>query len=432
MHNNNSNNEYYLKFLTIPANDNNETPITSVSTTYNNINTACPSNQNIIQSTHQFISPLPQDEIQQTQQQQPIIATSVNYNFNHNLAIRHNSAKKLTAKTNISFNHNNKSFKEQNKVKHKETITTNSSKNNTKPIQIHNKKLQKVQETLSSYPPEHKQTIQYQQTINQNNKKGFKSSVDDYLNRRHLQEIERLKKMQKEKEKKEKEVYCFAPKISEKSKRIVNNLIKKEERLSLLNQSSQHSVNQNNETKNTNFSHLLDNDFSYSIYNQEQNQQLQGNSNNNVSFNNNSIFQNELNTSNVYNNPNHNQIQNSNSNKNNSKQIQQTKAKRNVANYKDMSNKKNGVVNQSEFKNNLNQQSCNDNNNTDFINDNNGMHYRQFDYGEQNELISKVSNYLNNGEKISNINFKLDSNSRDYVIDRIKALQQMSNGKSFN
>ena len=427
MHNNNTNNEYYLKFLTIPANENNETPITSVSTTYNNINTAYPSNQNQ-NITHQFISPLPQDEVQQVQQQ-PIIATSVNYNFNHNLAIRHNSAKKLTTKTNTSFNHNNKSFKEQNKVKHKETITTNSNKK-TKPIQISNKKQQKVQETLSSFP-EHKQTIQYQQTINQSNKKGFKSSVDDYLNRRHLQEIERLKKMQKEKEKKEKEVYCFAPKISEKSKRIVNNLIKKEERLSLLNQSSQHSVNQNNETKNTNFSHLLDNDFSYSIYNQEQNQQLQGNSNNNVSFNNNSIFQNELNTSNVYNNPNHNQIQNNNSNKKNTKQIQQTKTKRNVNNYKDMSNKKNGVVNQSEFKNNLNQQNNNDNN-TDFINDNNGMHYRQFDYGEQNELISKVSNYLNNGEKISNINFKLDSNSRDYVIDRIKALQQMSNGKSFN
>ena len=427
MHNNNTNNEYYLKFLTIPANENNETPITSVSTTYNNINTAYPSNQNQ-NITHQFISPLPQDEVQQVQQQ-PIIATSVNYNFNHNLAIRHNSAKKLTTKTNTSFNHNNKSFKEQNKVKHKETITTNSNKN-TKPIQINNKKQQKVQETLSSFP-EHKQTIQYQQTINQSNKKGFKSSVDDYLNRRHLQEIERLKKMQKEKEKKEKEVYCFAPKISEKSKRIVNNLIKKEERLSLLNQSSQHSVNQNNETKNTNFSHLLDNDFSYSIYNQEQNQQLQGNSNNNVSFNNNSIFQNELNTSNMYNNPHHNQIQNNNSNKKNTKQVQQTKTKRNVNNYKDMSNKKNGVVNQSEFKNNLNQQNSNDNN-TDFINDNNGMHYRQFDYGEQNELISKVSNYLNNGEKISNINFKLDSNSRDYVIDRIKALQQMSNGKSFN
>ena len=94
------------------------------------------------------------------QQQQPIIATSINYNFNHNLAIRNNSAKKLTAKTSISFNHsshNNKSFKERSKPRTKETITNNSNKV-AKSIQVHNKKQQKLQESSHS---ENKRTIQY-------------------------------------------------------------------------------------------------------------------------------------------------------------------------------------------------------------------------------------------------------------------------------
>jgi hypothetical protein len=255
-------------------------------------------------------------------------------------------------------------------------------------------------------------------------------------------------------EKEKKEQFCFVPKISNKSKHIVSNLIKKEKQFDIFNHNSNNHMNayvnvnqqQNVETKTTNFSHLLDNDFSYSYINQDPIQ-----FNNNINLNNNSIFQNEFNISNsnqqCNNNNNNNQNQmninvqqlpfqitsvTSNSNAQTPSQQSTQKKKRMINNYKDLYFPLQNKMN-TEHKKSVssfhNKPPMTYRTESHYYNK--GM-YQQFDYGEQNELISKVSNYLNSGERIHNMNFKLDSNSRDFILDRIKVIQQLHTQNNYN
>ena len=52
--------------------------------------------------------------------------------------------------------------------------------------------------------------------------------------------------------------------------------------------------------------------------------------------------------------------------------------------------------------------------------------YQQFDYGDQNKLIATVSNYLNNNPQSiqTSDNFKLDNETREFALERLKALHQ--------
>ncbi|MCQ2820544.1 MAG: hypothetical protein MJ252_25040, partial [archaeon] len=59
----------------------------------------------------------------------------------------------------------------------------------------------------------------------------YEVDSDVYLNRRHMQELERIQKFKTERLKKEKEEFSFKPKINSKSKKIVKNLVKKEDNL---------------------------------------------------------------------------------------------------------------------------------------------------------------------------------------------------------
>ena len=159
-----------------------------------------------------------------------------------------------------------------------------------------------------------------------------KSSVDNYLNRRHMQELEKLKRMQIEREKKEREIYSFAPKISNKSKKIVANIIRNE------------SYTQNN-------------------------------------YNNDNIL------------------------------LQEEKPYVNQVNYYNEDN-------YNQYNNYANEQYQNT--------------YQQYDYGEQNKLIQTVSNYLNsNTNNPSNDNYKLDSETREFAMERLKALQQRINNNNY-
>jgi hypothetical protein len=422
--NNIQNNTYYTKFLTGTTNNAN-TPIT-------------PSSINAIT----FIPISSSNKHEHNAVQPPL---TMNYNFNQQIIPRPNSERKLRMKSSSSLHDNkvvvfNSNNKNKSKLKSNKLLHNNNNNNNT-----HNKPT-----TVVKPKYEHtKSKTQYHHT----HIKGYKSSVDDYLNRRHLQEIEKIKNLQMEKEKKEQ--FCFVPKISNKSKHIVSNLIKKEKQFDIFNHNSNNNnhmnahmnVNQqqNVETKTTNFSHLLDNDFSYSYINQDPVQ-----FNNNLNLNNNSIFQNEFNISNSNqqcNNNNNNQNQmninvqqlpfqitsvTSNSNAQTPSQQSTQKKKRMINNYKDLyfplQNKMNTEHKKSvsSFHNKPPMTYR-----TESHHYSKGM-YQQFDYGEQNELISKVSNYLNSGERIHNMNFKLDSNSRDFILDRIKVIQQLHTQNNYN
>ena len=421
--NNIQNNTYYTKFLTGTTN-NVDTPITTSSI---NAITFIPMSSNNKHEHNVIQSPL-----------------TMNYNFNQQIIPRPNSERKLRMKSSSSVNDNkvivfNANNKNKSKLKSNKLLHNNNNNNNT-----HNKPTTVIKSKNEHIKPK---TQNYHTHI-----KGYKSSVDDYLNRRHLQEIEKIKNLQMEKEKKEQ--FCFVPKISNKSKYIVSNLIKKEKQFDIFNHNNNNNhinmnmnthinVNQqqNVETKTTNFSHLLDNDFSYSYINQDPVQ-----FNNNLNLNNNSIFQNEFNISNQQCNNNQNQMNinnvqqlpfqitsvTSNSNAQTPSQQSTQKKKRMINNYKDLYYPHQDKMNTEHKK------SVSSFHNkppvtyrTESHNYSKGM-YQQFDYGEQNELISKVSNYLNSGERIHNMNFKLDSNSRDFILDRIKVIQQLHTQNNYN
>ena len=419
--NNIQNNTYYTKFLTGTTNNAN-TPIT-------------PSSINAIT----FIPISSSNKHEHNAVQPPL---TMNYNFNQQIIPRPNSERKLRMKSSSSLHDNkvvvfNSNNKNKSKLKSNKLLHNNNNNNNT-----HNKPT-----TVVKPKYEHtKSKTQYHHT----HIKGYKSSVDDYLNRRHLQEIEKIKNLQMEKEKKEQ--FCFVPKISNKSKHIVSNLIKKEKQFDIFNHNSNNYMNahvnvnqqQNVETKTTNFSHLLDNDFSYSYINQDPIQ-----FNNNINLNNNSIFQNEFNISNSNQQCNNNNNQNqmninvqqlpfqitsvtSNSNAQTPSQQSTQKKKRMINNYKDLYFPLQNKMN-TEHKKSVssfhNKPPMTYRTESHYYNK--GM-YQQFDYGEQNELISKVSNYLNSGERIHNMNFKLDSNSRDFILDRIKVIQQLHTQNNYN
>ena len=381
--NNLQNSTYYTKFLTGTTN-NADTPIT-------------PSSINAI-----TYIPISSHNKQEHNSPQPPL--SINYNFNQHIIPRPNSERKLRMKSNSALTDN------------KITIFNSNNKNKSK---VKSNKLLHNNNTHIK-PNATKSKAQYHTHI-----KGYKSSVDDYLNRRHLQEIEKIKNLQMEKEKKEQ--CCFVPKISNKSKHIVSNLIKKEKQFDMFNHNNNHlnmNINQQNvETKTTNFSHLLDNDFSYSYIHQDPVQ-----FNNNLNVNNNSIFQNDFNASNQQSNQMNINVQHlpfqitavtSNSNAHTPSQQSTQKKKRIINNYKDLYF--------TQDKNNSKQMKVVSHNKPmSYRTESHGKGmYQQFDYGEQNELISKVSNYLNSGERIHNMNFKLDSNSRDFILDRIKVIQQL-------
>lgn len=209
------------------------------------------------------------------------------------------------------------------------------------PTNLSNKKMQpKIQNTNET-----NNSVLNTSNISQNTKHKSNtrtsytnSSVDNYLNRRHMQELEKLKRMQIEREKKEREIYSFAPKISNKSKKIVANIIRNE------------SYTQNN-------------------------------------YNNDNLL------------------------------LQEEKPYVNEVNYY---NEDNNYVNYNQY-NNYNDEQYQNN-------------YQQYDYGDQNKLIQTVSNYLNNNTNSNNPpndNYKLDNETREFAMQRLKALQQRINNNYY-
>lgn len=79
-----------------------------------------------------------------------------------------------------------------------------------------------------------------------------KPEIGGYLNRRHVQELERLKKFKEERNRKEREEFSFKPKISTKSKTIAKSLVND-------NQASYTYCNVNSNMNTNNSRSFLDN-----------------------------------------------------------------------------------------------------------------------------------------------------------------------------
>lgn len=199
------------------------------------------------------------------------------------------------------------------------------------------------------------------------------SSVDNYLNRRHMQELEKLKRMKIEREKKEREIYSFAPKISNKSKKIVNKILQKETSMQNSNiittmmeeQNYPEQIPSNFYNDNNNYNYNENYNYNYD-YNNYSNNKYRNNYNQNIDYNFYNNAQDQIRSNTFYNNSNP-------------------------------------------------------------VSENNDIRrYQQFDYGDQNKLIATVSNYLNNNPQSiqTSDNFKLDNETREFALERLKALHQ--------
>ena len=188
-----------------------------------------------------------------------------------------------------------------------------------------------------------------------------------------MQELEKLKRMKIEREKKEREIYSFAPKISNKSKKIVNKILQKETSMQNSNiittmmeeQNYPEQIPSNFYNDNNNYNYNENYNYNYD-YNNYSNNKYRNNYNQNIDYNFYNNAQDQIRSNTFYNNSNP-------------------------------------------------------------VSENNDIRrYQQFDYGDQNKLIATVSNYLNNNPQSTQTsdNFKLDNETREFALERLKALHQ--------